>query len=129
MNIGNIELPIVSDIETRDEADVTEIKDGFKNIDSTAVKHKPKVETLVISGFLNEEIHSNNISISEQKRKIKELRKKKAIENSINYKDYKGHLLSDSVNFTDNSGSKIINEVEIEARYFPWPKYYSEDEP
>lgn len=129
MKIGDIELAIVSDIENREQAEVDELKDGFKNIDVTPVKHQSSVETLVISGFMNKEVHSSNLSISEQKNRLKRLRKRNVQENSIDYKEYTGYILVESINFTDNSDSKIINEVEIETRYFPWPKYYPSKEP
>lgn len=124
MLIGDVELPIVSDIEQREQSEVNEIKDGYKHIDSVAVKHTPSIDTLVISGFLNREMHSNSLNIDEQKREFKALRTNGKLDNWINYKDFTGFLLVESVNFSDTSDSRVITEVEIEARYFPWPKYY-----
>lgn len=129
MMIGDVELPIVSDIEEQEQAEVSEIKDGFKHIDSVTVQHKPSIQTIIISGFVNEELYSSNKTISEQKSDIKSLRQLNIEDNTIDYRDYKGHLLIENINFGDNPDSKIINDVEIEARYFPWPKYYPENEP
>jgi len=42
---------------------------------------------------------------------------------------YKGHLLVETITIDDNSDSGIIKEVEIEGRFFPWPKYYPESQP
>lgn len=129
MNIGNVELPIISEIEELSTADVDEIKDGFKYIDVTAVKHSPSVERLLITGFVNQEAHSNNLTLEEQKEDLKKLRTTDVTDNSINYKDYLGYLLVRDVSFNDNSESKITNEVIIETRYFPWPKYYTDNKP
>lgn len=129
MNIGDVELPIVADIEVQEEADVTEIKDGFKHLDSTPVKHSPSVDTIIISGFTNQEVHSGNLSLSEQKSRLKALRKNDVTQNSFTYGEFNGYLLIEDVSFSDTSDSKIINDVEITARYFPWPKYYQEDKP
>ena len=125
MKIGEIEIPIVSDIIPSKEAEATEIKSDIENV---VVKHHSKVQTIVFIGFLNEEVHSENKTIEEQKIDIKKLRTNSVEENSINYKDLKGHLLVEEVDLNDNSDSKIVKEVEITTRYFPWPKYYSESD-
>lgn len=129
MNIGNVELPIVSEVEEQEGAEVDEVKDAFKSIGSTGVKHQTDVKSLIITGFVNQELHTNSLSIEEQKRKIKRLQYNFKLENNFVYGDYKGYLLVDSVDLSDTTESKIINEVEIESRYFPWPKYYPENEP
>ncbi len=132
MFIGDVELPIVSEITPSIEADVDEIKAlgsfGF-TIDSIPVKHENLVMELTISGFVNSETHNQHLSIEEQKKELKKLRQKKKIDNSIDYKQYKGYLLIEEVNFVDDGGNRIVNAVEIVARYFPWPKYYLGDEP
>ena len=132
MFIGDVELPIVSEITPSIEADVDEIKSlgrfGF-TIDSVPVKHENTVMELTISGFVNSETHNQHLSIEEQKRELKKLRRKSKMDNFINYKQYKGYLLIEEVNFVDDGSNRIVNAVEIVARYFPWPKYYSGDEP
>lgn len=132
MNIGNIELPIVSDIVDASEAEVDEIKANpakGDSIDSVPVKHEPSVQTITILGFINRELHSSQLSLDDQKREIKSLREKGKLDNTIDYKSYKGHLLVENVNVLDDGASRIVDEVEIEARFFPWPKYYPGDEP
>lgn len=132
MKIGNIELPIVSDIVDSSEADVEEIKPNpakGDSIDSVPVKHEASVQSVTILGFINEEVHSGGLTLDEQKEDIKNLRDRGKIDNTINYRDYKGHLLVENVNVLDEGDSRIVDEVEIEGRYFPWPKYYPGDEP
>jgi len=126
MKIGNVELPIVSNIDEQEQADVSEIK---SEIDSVAVKHDSEVRDLIISGFLNKEAHTNSLSINEQKDELKSLRLKQKKDNSIDFRNFKGYLVVENVSVDENTDSKIIKEVEIETRYFPWPKYYSGDEP
>lgn len=126
MKVGDVELPIVFNIDELQEAEVSEIK---SELDSVAVKHQPKVRDLIISGFINQEAHSQSKTINEQKDEIKSLRLKRKKDNSINYKQYKGFLLVENVNFDENTDSKIVKEIEIESRYFPWPKYFPGDEP
>lgn len=128
VDIGDVELPILSQVEELRDGEVQEIKDGFKKLDSVAVQHDAKVETLALTGFLNEEMHSSDKTIAQQKKDFKSLRTSDVTDNSINFLDYQGHLLIEDVNFTDNADSVIVDEVEITARYFQWPKYYS-DEP
>ena len=132
MFIGDVELPIVSEITPSTEADVDEIKSlgrfGF-TIDSVPVKHENAVMELTISGFVNSETHNQHLSIEEQKRELKKLRRRSKMDNSIHYKQYKGYLLIEEVNFVDDGSNRIVNAVEIVARYLPWPKYYSGDEP
>lgn len=132
MFIGDVELPIVSDIVNSSEANVDEIKplkEKGNRMDSVPVKHEASVKTITILGFVNEEIHSQHYSIEEQKEDIKRLRKREKSDNSFDYGSYKGYLLVENVNFVDNGDSRIVNEVEIEARYFPWPKYHPENKP
>jgi len=126
MKIGSVKLPIVSNIDEQEQADVSEIK---SEIDSVAVKHNSEVRDLIISGFLNKEVHSSSLSIDEQKDEIKSLRLKEKKDNRIDFRNFKGYLLVQSVNVDENTDSKIIKEIELECRYFPWPKYYSGDEP
>lgn len=132
MDIGNVELPIVSDIVDSSEAKVDEIKANpakGDTIDSVPVKHEESVESITILGFINQELHSSQLSLDQQKKEIKSLREKGKLDNTINYKSYKGHLLVDKVDVLDDGASRIVDEVEIESRYFPWPKYYPGDEP
>jgi len=56
-------------------------------------------------------------------------RRNSKFDNSFTYSDYNGYLLVEEVDFDDNSDSRIVNEVEIIGRYFPWPKYYAGDKP
>ena len=128
MHIGSVELPIVAGIEDGTEAEVDEIP-VYSSSDPVVSKHEAKIPTLTITGFVNEEIHSGGLSIAEQKQKLKNLRKNTVLDNSFTYDTYKGHLMIESVDFSDNADSKIVNGVEIEARYLPWPKYHSDHEP
>ena len=131
MFIGDVELPIVSEITPLVDAEVDEIrplKSYDDPIDNVPVKHENTVLELTISGFVNSEIHNQHLSLDEQKRELKSLRKNGKFDNDIDYKKYKGYLLVEDVNFTDDGSSRIVNSVEIVARYFPWPKYYSESE-
>lgn len=127
--IGDIEIAIVGEIEETIESEVDEIKDAFKSLDNIPVKHRPSVETISITGFLNKEIHSQNLALNEQKNEVKQLRVSDVEKNSVNFMGYKGHLLVETINIDDNSDSGIIKEVEIEGRFFPWPKYYPESQP
>jgi hypothetical protein len=127
IEIGNVEIPIVSGINIAPDALVDEIEPT--NTDTVAVKHEKEPLLLVISGFLNEEVHSSSKTIEEQKNEIRSLKDNSVIENTINFNEWKGHLLIEDIDFTDNSDSRIINEVEIDARYHPWPKFYPENEP
>lgn len=129
MNIGDVEIPIVSDIIDGSNAEVDEIKplkEYDNNMDSVPVKHEASVQTVTILGFLNQELHSENVTLDEQKAEVRTLRDKSKFDNQIDYKEYKGHLLIENVNVLDDGASRIVDEVEIEARYFPWPKYYPE---
>lgn len=126
MKIGDVELPIVSNIDEQEQADVSEIK---SEIDSVAVKHESQVRDLIITGFLNQEAHSNSLSLNDQKSELKSLRLKQKKDNSIAFRNFKGYLLVENVNVDENTDSKIIKEIELECRYFPWPKYYLDDEP
>jgi len=132
MFIGDVEIPIVSEITPSIEADVDEIKSlsgfGF-TIDSVPVKHENSAMELTISGFVNSETHNQHLSIEEQKKELKKLRRRKKMDNFIDYKQYKGYLLIEEVNFVDDGSNRIVNAVEIVARYFPWPKYYLRDQP
>lgn len=132
MFIGDVEIPIVGDISDSQESEVDEIKgnNSYKyNIDSVAVKHESSVPTVTIFGFVNQKLHNQHLSIEEQKKELKKLRERGRIQNPINFKGYYGYLLIEEVDFTDNANSKIVNEVEITARYFPWPKYHTLWEP
>lgn len=123
MQIGNIELPIVASVEEDSEAEIDEIK---SQLNSVTVKHEASVKTLNISGYINQELHSEHLTLDEQKARLNLLRGRDVLDNSFIYQSYKGHLLVEEVNFSQNSDSRIVNEFEIIGRYFPWPKYYSE---
>lgn len=132
VEIGNVEIPIVFSVEEDTEAEVDEIaplpaKDQF--VDRVGVKHEAGVIRLEISGYLNVEVHSSNLTLSEQKDEVRKLRGNGVSDNSFEYLDYKGYLLIENVDLTDDSDSRIVNEVVIEATYYPWPKFYSGSEP
>ena len=131
MFIGDIELPIVSEISESTDIEVDEIKHlnyggSIWDIDNITVQHEAKPKDITITGFVNEEVHSNDLSLTEQKRKLKNLRKNSKLDNTVSFRDLKGYLLVENVNLNDTSDSKIIDEVEIESVYFSWPKFYSE---
>lgn len=124
LEIGSVEIPLILQIEEARSAETDELQDAFKNNKPIPVKHEADNIQLIITGYINEEIHSENLSLNEQKREIKSLRKSSKKDNPIDYKGYLGHLLIESVDFIDDGESRIVDEFEIEARYFPWPKYY-----
>jgi len=132
VQIGNVEIPIVFSIDENTTADVDEIAplpSADATVDHVGVQHEASVKMLTISGYLNQEIHSQDFTLAEQESDVKNLRKNSVTDNSINYFDYKGYLMVENVDVTDISDSRIINEVVIETRYFPWPKFYPESEP
>jgi len=129
MFIGNTEIPIVSTIEEIESNEVDEISplgsyDG--DVDRVAVKHDSSIKTLEFLCYLNEALHSQNLSLSKQKENLRELRKRKATENKINAYGYLGHLVIQEVSISDNAENSIVNEIGIVVKYFPWPKYYSD---
>jgi len=126
IQVGDIELPIVATVEDEEEAEATEIK---SELDSVTVKHEPSVKTVGISGYLNQELHSNDLTLDEQKERLNLLRDRSKLNNPFIYQSYKGYLLVEEVNFSQNADSRIVNEFEIVARYFPWPRYYPSKEP
>jgi hypothetical protein len=127
MKIGTVEIPIVYTIERVGSASVDEID----NLTTGKVvnKHESQIQTITIAGFANEHIHSQQTPLDQQVSEIKGLRDNSADQNSIDYRDYKGHLMVEEVTFSDNSDSKIVKDFEIIAKYLPWPKYYSGSEP
>lgn len=126
MNIGNVELAIINSVDESIESELDEIK---SEIDSVAVKHEASVPTLTISGFINQEVHSGSLSLKEQENRIRGLRTNTKDQNSIDYREFKGYLLVEEVNFIDENNSRIVKEFEVIARYFPWPKYFAGSEP
>ena len=132
MFIGDVEIPIVGEIIETQAADVDEISPlpQYNNeIDHVGVKHEPSVTTITFTVYLNKLIHSQEYTLSQQKQEVKSLRRSNVEQNPIDYLFYKGHLVIQNVDLTDNADSVIINEAEIEARYLPWPKFYPESEP
>jgi hypothetical protein len=124
MKIGDVELPIVTLVEEGETAEIDEIKDPYKKLDVVPVKHESAVNNLTITGFVNQKTHSGGLTLSEQKEELKSLRTNDILDNDIDYKDFYGLLLVDTVNLDDNPDSRIVHEVEIESQYFPWPKYH-----
>ena len=132
IEIGDITIPIVFAIDTLDTRPVDEISSlnsYDSTIDQTAVLHDASPTTISIGGYLNKELHPDEIEIGEQKKELKLLRSRKILDNPINYKQYKGYLLVEEVDFLDNADSSIVDEAVITCRYFPWPKFYPDDEP
>lgn len=132
LKIGDITIPIVASFQGGEEAEVeefTNLNASGKKVDNTVVQHDASVDTLTIVGFTNEELHPNSLTLSEQKEKIKKLRRRDVTDNPIDYKQYYGYLMIEDVNFTNSADSTIVNELEIVARYLPWPKYYSGQKP
>lgn len=127
MFIGNSEIPIVSNIDSSASGEFDEIQPT--NTKTILENHESEMLSLTIEGFVNEELHSSSLSLEEQKDNIRSLKSNEVVENAFNYKDWKGHLLVETIDFTDTSDSRIINEVEIDAKYFPWPQFYPGDEP
>jgi len=131
MYIGDIEIPIVFSVEKSKFNEVDEIAsfNSYNNsVDRVAVKHDSAIKTLVFNCYLNEAIHSTGLSLKKQRQEIKKLCQRNAEENRIDEMGYSGHLLVKNVDLRENGDNSIVNEVEITADYFPWPKYYSEIE-
>lgn len=128
MKIGDIEIPILLTVEEGRNSEVDEIT-PLNKLDKVTVNHESKVTALTITGYLNQHLHSQSLTLERQRKEIKKLRNRSKLDNSFTYGDYKGYLLVEEVEIPDNSDSKIVDEVVIEARYFPWPKYYPENEP
>lgn len=127
MNIGTIEIPIVSEIQEGSSAEYEEFQ--TYDIESTPVKHSSQPLELTIDGFLNEHLHSNSLTLDEQRNKIRELTDKSVTECSIDYDRYYGHLLIQSVSVDENGDSAIVNAVTVVGEYYPYPKHYSDSEP
>jgi hypothetical protein len=128
LEIGSVEIPILAGINPVEESEVDEIR-GTYNERNVAVKHETEATTLIINGFLNEEMHSSSLSINEQKNELRSLQKNELVDNDINYNEWKGHLIIESIEFIDDSDSRIITEVTIDSKYHPWPKFCPENEP
>lgn len=127
MFIGNSEIPIVSNIDSSASGEFDEIQPT--NTKTILENHEAEMLSLTIEGFVNEELHSSSLSLEEQKDNIRSLKTNEVVENGFNYKDWKGHLLVETIDFTDTSDSRIVNEVKIDVKYFPWPQFYPGDEP
>lgn len=127
LEIGSVEIPIVYEILPSEEAEVDEI--STHNIDNVVVKHESELPTLSISGYLNEHLHSSNDSLETQHNSVKSLRTNDVVDNSIDYKEWKGHLLIQNIDVTKSGSVRIVDEVDITAKYFPWPAFYPGDEP
>lgn len=122
MNIGDVEIPIVTAIIEMDQTTVDEIKNN--DVDNVVVQHEPDMTMLTISGFLNEEVHSSQKSLDGQRKDLKQLREAEFESNTFDYNVYDGLLMIESAQVIENSlDSAILEEVEIEAWYFPYPKY------
>lgn len=122
MNIGDVEIPIVTAIIEMDQTTVDEIKNN--DVDNVVVQHEPDMTMLTISGFLNREVHSTQKSLSEQREQLKNLRDRDFEANTFDYNVYDGLLMIETAQVIENSlDSAILEEVEIEAWYFPYPKY------
>jgi len=122
MMIGDVEIPIVTGIIEMDQTTVDEIKNN--DVDNVVVQHEPDMTMLTISGFLNEEVHSSGKTLDEQRKNLKQLREAEFESNTFDYNVYDGFLMIESAQVIENSlDSAILEEVEIEAWYFPYPKY------
>jgi len=122
MMIGDVEIPIVTGIIEMDQTTVDEIKNN--DVDNVVVQHEPDMTMLTISGFLNEEVHSSQKTLDDQRKDLKELREADFESNTFDYNVYDGLLMIESAQVIENSlDSAILEEVEIEAWYFPYPKY------
>lgn len=132
MFIGDVEIPLVAEISEQTSVEVDEIYSlpSVENeIDNLAVKHKPSLKILTFTAYLSEFIHSQDLSIEEQKEEAKSLRRQSTEQNSIDFLDYKGHLSIREVDLTSNADSVVVEELTIEAVYHPWPAYFEEQEP
>jgi hypothetical protein len=122
MMIGDVEIPIVTGIIEMDQTTVDEIKNN--DVDNVVVQHEPDMTMLTISGFLNKEVHSSQNSLDGQRKEFKQLRETEFESNTFDYNVYDGLLMIESAQVIENSlDSAILEEVEIEAWYFPYPKY------
>lgn len=131
IEIGDITIPIVASVDDDREREVDEfasLPSASTDVDNTAVSHEPSVRTVRFNGFLVESLHPDNLSLEEQKERVKTLRTNDATANGFQYRDYKGHLMVESVDLVDNSDSRIVHEVGVEGRYLPWPKFYPESD-
>lgn len=122
MMIGDIQIPIVSLIQEMNEANVDEIKNN--DVGNVVVQHEPDMTMISFGGFLNREAHKDHLPIAEQRKQLETLRERDFENNRFEFRDYDGWLMIENISVIEDSfDSAIVEEVEIEAWYYPYPKF------
>jgi len=120
--IGEIEVPIITEIEPANSRETEQIK---LIEDRTLIREREKSEQfgITISAILAEGIHSELRSLSEQVKELKTLAEKDAAYNRFTYGEYDGWLSVASVKAPVDD--PMLASASIEAIYYPSGNYRS----
>jgi hypothetical protein len=120
--IGEIEVPIITEIEPANSRETEQIK---LIEDRTLIRERKKLDHfgITISAILAEGIHSERSSLSEQVKELKTLAEKDAAYNRFTYGEYDGWLSVASVKAPVDD--PMLASASIEAIYYPSENYRS----
>lgn len=118
--IGNITDVDSESLKTVEDMDIVDRESPFLYVKDSPLEH------LTINIALTPE---DNRTIEEQRENIKALVDSNLKDNDFAYMDWYGYLSVESVDIPRSGDQKNIRFGTIEAKYFPWPEHFPDDEP
>lgn len=121
-DIGSVEIPFVSSMDADTNIPESEVK-GLHGIPPAVATHQPDNARLTIEFVIAQKVHSQGLSVSQQRQNIQGLAETDQSNNRIQYGDYDGWLAVTNVEFGEETAEPIIQEGAIEAIYLPYEDY------
>ena len=128
MNIGDREVPSIQDIDPEQEQPTEEIN-PINLDDPVLVEHAADLTDLDIEGKLVEMLHSDDLSIPQQRQALRALVSTPKARNSIDYQPnttgfhWTGWLSVEEVDAPEDGARANVQEVTISAQYLPYSNY------
>lgn len=123
--IGDTYIGHITDVDSESLKTVENIDVVDRDSPFLYVKDSP-LESLSISIAL---VPEGNNTIEEQREAVKDLVDSELRNNDFAYLDWYGYLSVESVDIPRSGDQKNVRFGTIEAKYFPWPEHFPDDEP
>ena len=127
--IGDIELPMVTDIVPEQERPTSVVKHVDTSVLPRVESHQSDPQRVSIQVTIHERLHSDNISVEEQEAEIKSLIDKDTEDCDMNFNGYKGHMVVDAVDFSRPPNTVNLKTGVVQGFFLPWPDYFENNEP
>lgn len=125
-SIGDTYIGHITNLDSESVKTVSEVEVVDRESPVLYVEESP-LESLTIDIALV--IEDGKPPLEEQRDAVKALVKSNLKDNDFAYMDWYGYLSIESVDIPRDSDVQTVRFGTIDAKYFPWPEHFPDDEP